>query len=218
MGPKARVILYGFVASPPWRATALTCEALGVEWVLKPLDVTKMDHHKPDYLKLNPIHSIPTMVDGDYILFDSHAISAYLANSYAKDDKWYPKEPKLRGIVDQRLYYNNSVLGPAFKKYGVPFLFNQIPTKESITEVKKAMEGLDKLLGDSQFIALSWPTIADCHCAATVFSIQLMLPQTVTHRISAWLKRCAVTLPGYSKVQEPAAKQLKMLMNASSKL
>lgn len=65
-----KVTLYGFIGSPPARASMMSCAALGVDYELKVLDVTRMEHHTPEYLKLNPIHSIPTMVDGDFVLFD----------------------------------------------------------------------------------------------------------------------------------------------------
>lgn len=203
------VELYGFKISPPLRATMMTCEALDVKYKLKFLDVTKWDHHKPEYLKLNPIHSIPTLVDGDYVLFDSHAISCYLANAYGKDDKWYPKEPRLRGVVDQRLHFDNGVLGPALKKMGVPVLFGEKPNPDHIASIKEALEDLDKLLGDSQFIALNWPTIADCHCSAAAISAESLLPDVVPPRVSAWLRRCEEKLPGFQKIHGPALEQMK---------
>ncbi|KAK3911075.1 Glutathione S-transferase 1, isoform D [Frankliniella fusca] len=203
------VEIYGFIVSPPTRSTMMTCEAIGIDYKLNVLDVTKWEHHEPEYLKLNPIHSIPTLVDDDYVLFDSHAISAYLISAYGKEDKWYPKEPRLRGIVDQRLHFDNGVLMPSFKSVGVPILFGQVPDTSVLTKLKEALLDLDKLLGDSQFIALDWPTIADLHCAVTAMSAEFMLPDFITPRVSAWLRRCEKALPGYEKVNGPAADQLK---------
>lgn len=212
----AKVVeLYGFEVSPPTRATMMTCEALGIEYKLNVLNVLTLDHYKPEYLKLNPIHSIPTMVDGDYVLFDSHAMSAYLCNAYGKDDKWYPKEPRLRGIVDQRLHFDNGVLGPSFKNFGVPVLFGKQPDPSLLTKLKDALLDLDKLLGDSQFIALDWPTIADCHCSVAAMSAELVLPNHITPRVSAWLRRCEKALPGYEKVNGPAVEQMKALFSGS---
>ncbi|XP_026284442.1 glutathione S-transferase 1 [Frankliniella occidentalis] len=205
--------LYGFIASPPLRASMMTCEAIAVKYKLKFLNVLKMDHHKPEFLKLNPLHSIPTMVDGDYVLFDSHAISSYLVNAYGNDDKWYPKEPRLRGVVDQRLHFDNGVLGPAFKKLGVPVLFGKQPNPNHVISLKEALQDLDKLLGDSQFIALSWPTIADCHCSSSALSAECVMPDIVPPRVSAWLRRCEDALPGFQKVHSPAVEQLKQLFS-----
>lgn len=75
------------------------------EMVFKRLHAYKFYRH----LQLNPQHTIPTLTDGDYVVWDSHAIIAYLVNKYAKDDSFYPKDPQKRGTVDNRLHYNNSV-------------------------------------------------------------------------------------------------------------
>ncbi|XP_034234171.1 glutathione S-transferase 1-like [Thrips palmi] len=206
-----KVTLYGFDASPPFRAAKMSCAALGVEYTVKYVDVTQMENRRPEYLKLNPIHTVPTMVDGDYVLFDSHAISCYLANKYGKDDKWYPKDPCQRGIVDQRLHFDCSVLGIALRNVGVPLLFGKQPNEKTIAPLVKAVKSLDKLLGDNEFIALNHPTIADCHCSATVLSIQALLPNAVTSRVAAWLERCKTALPGFEKINNPALEQLQTL-------
>ncbi|KAJ1520783.1 hypothetical protein ONE63_003877 [Megalurothrips usitatus] len=173
--PREPIKLHGFTLSPPFRASAMTCEVLGIEYKTQFIDVTSLEHRKPAYLKLNPLHSIPTMEDGDYILYDSHAISAYLCNMYGKDNKWYPTDPRQRGIVDQRLHFDCSVLGPSFKNMAIPLLFGKQIQPKMVEHVKESMQQLDKLLGDRKFIALDWPTIADCHCSSTVISIQVSL-------------------------------------------
>lgn len=63
---------------------------------------------------MNPQHTVPTLNDNGYILWDSHAINAYLVGKYGKDDSLYPKDLQKRGIVDQRLHYNSSVIQPRF--------------------------------------------------------------------------------------------------------
>lgn len=62
--------------------------------------------------QMNPQHTVPTLDDDGYILWDSHAINAYLVEKYGKDDSFYPKDLKKRGIVDQRLHFDTGVLFP----------------------------------------------------------------------------------------------------------
>lgn len=45
-------------------------------------------------------------MDGDLVLWDSHAIASYLANAYGKDDSLYPKDLQKKALVDQRLYFD----------------------------------------------------------------------------------------------------------------
>lgn len=50
----------------------------------------------------------------------------YLVNQYGKNDSLYPKDPKARAMVDQRLYYDMGTMYPAFSDYYVSH-FNYPP-------------------------------------------------------------------------------------------
>lgn len=64
------------------------------------------------FLQLNPLHTIPTLQDGDFVLFDSHAINNYLVDKYGKSDSLYPKNLEKRAIVEQRQHFDCGILFP----------------------------------------------------------------------------------------------------------
>ena len=43
----------------------------------------------------------------DFILSESKAIAAYIAAKYDKSERLYPRDPEIRGAVDQRVYFND---------------------------------------------------------------------------------------------------------------
>lgn len=101
--------LYYMDASAPCRSVMMTAKVLGVELNLKFLNLMSGEHMKPEFLKINPQHNVPTIDDNGFYLNESRAICAYLVNQYGKDDKLYPKDPKVRAKVDQRLYFDMGV-------------------------------------------------------------------------------------------------------------
>ena len=61
-----------------------------------------------------------------YILFPlsrfSRAIMCYLANQYGEDESIYPKDPKKRAVVDQRLNFDIGTLYLRFTNLYVSFI------------------------------------------------------------------------------------------------
>ena len=64
------------------------------------------------YLAMNPNARVPTLVDGDYALWESNSIMRYLCMAYRPDSSIYPKEPKLRAAVDRWLDWTLSTVQP----------------------------------------------------------------------------------------------------------
>ena len=52
----------------------------------------------------------------------SRAIMTYLAEQYGKDDSLYPKDPKKRAMVNQRLYFD---MGTLYQRFGDLYVSNQ---------------------------------------------------------------------------------------------
>lgn len=98
--------LYFTLGSPPSRAVLQTIRMLGLDVEVKNLSLLKGEHLTPEFLKLNPMHQVPVLVDGDLILTESRAIMAYLANSRKPGSSLYPTDPKKRVLVDQMLFFD----------------------------------------------------------------------------------------------------------------
>src|SRR6202043_987423 len=92
-----------------------------VLWCLRELDLAyeRIDagmafgkNHEPDYLAMNPNGRVPTLVDGDFVLWESNSIMRYLVLAYRPQSTLYPQEPRVRAGVDRWLDWTLSTLQP----------------------------------------------------------------------------------------------------------
>ena len=92
-----------------------------VLWCLRELDLpfARIDAgmqfgrtSEPDYLAMNPNGRIPTLVDGDYVLWESNSIMRYLCMAYGPASPIYPQDAKRRAGVDRWLDWTLSTLQP----------------------------------------------------------------------------------------------------------
>jgi glutathione S-transferase len=92
-----------------------------VLWCLRELDLAyeRIDagmafgrNNEPDYLAMNPNGRVPTLVDGDFVLWESNSIMRYLVLAYAPGSPIYPDAPKRRASVDRWLDWTLSTLQP----------------------------------------------------------------------------------------------------------
>lgn len=103
--------LYFAAFSPPSRTALMTIRNLGLEVELKLVDFNKQENKSEEYSKLNPLNQIPVLIDDDgFVLTESRAIATYLVNSRQPNSSLYPTDPVKRAMVDQRLYYDATVV------------------------------------------------------------------------------------------------------------
>jgi glutathione S-transferase len=69
-------------------------------------------NHEPDYLAMNPNARVPTLVDGDFVLWESNSIMRYLVRAYRPQSPLYPHAARVRAGVDRWLDWTLSTLQP----------------------------------------------------------------------------------------------------------
>lgn len=105
----SKLILYYSPRSPVARACLMLIKYLKLEVEVRTLDLSKRDQLSEEFLKINPAHQVPTLVDGDFVLTESRAILRYLVNSRQPGSDLYPTDPKARARVDQRLCFDSTL-------------------------------------------------------------------------------------------------------------
>lgn len=66
----------------------------------------------PEYSALNPMQKVPTLVDGDTVIWQSNTILRYLANK--TDSALYPADATQRSLVDRWMDWMLAELNPAY--------------------------------------------------------------------------------------------------------
>ncbi|XP_047986460.1 glutathione S-transferase 1-like isoform X2 [Leguminivora glycinivorella] len=211
------VKLYKLDASPPARACMVACELLAVRAELVDVNLLQGEHLQPEFLKINPIHTIPVLEDGGLAIHDSHAILMYLADAYGKQESLYPREPRQRALVNQKLFFNSSILFPRLRNITYPLIIEgvkEIPQK-GLDAIEEAYGFLEEFLSRSRHLAGDDVTIADIAAYATVTSLELLLPLNAQKypKTQAWLKALE-KLPAVQKCNAKGVEDLKQFINS----
>lgn len=102
-------------------SVAILAKHLSIEVNLVKTSPLEGETKTEEYLKLNPSHTVPTLVDGDFALFESRAILGYLVTKYAPGNEIYPSEAQARAKVDKVLFFDAASFYPAVKAILVSF-------------------------------------------------------------------------------------------------
>ncbi|XP_017116396.1 glutathione S-transferase 1 [Drosophila elegans] len=196
------IVLYGMDISPPVRACKLTLRALNLDYDYKEVDLLAGEHLNEEFLKKNPQHTVPLLDDNGAFIWDSHAIVCYLVDKYATSDELYPRDLVKRAQVDQRLFFDASILFMSLRNVSIPYFINQVSEvpKEKVNNIKDAYGHLETFLGDNPYLTGSILTVADICCGATASSLAavLELDQEKYPKVAGWLDRLS-SLPHYEE-------------------
>ncbi|TRY66937.1 hypothetical protein TCAL_07652 [Tigriopus californicus] len=203
------VELYGMSASAPCRIVAMTLEVLEVPYEYKTIDLMAGDQMKPEYLKINPQHNIPTLVDGDFAMNESRAIATYLANAYGKDSKLYPVDPKVRAVVDQRLYFDMGVFYKAIGDIIYPKMFEgKDPESGAKDKLKEVLGWVNDMIKKSGYAAgTDSLTLADLAFIASFSTLVETGSFDVSGfaELNAWFEKVKGEIKNYEKANGAGA-------------
>jgi len=211
--------LYYLPASSPCRSVLLAARAVGVDLNLKLTNLMDGAHLTPEYLKMNPQHTVPTLNDDGFCLWESRAIISYLADKYGKDDSLYPKDPKKRALVDQRLYFDIGTLFQRFGDYYYPIMFAKTPADpEKYKKVEESYEFLNKFLENQDFVAGDNLTLADLAIIASVSTAEIVgFDLSKYPNVAKWFENSKKIIPGYDELNQPGCLKFKEMYDNLTK-
>ncbi len=102
-----------------------TLEESNIKYKIVKIDTTKGEHRTPDYLAINPLGQVPTLVlpDGG-VLYETAAIMLYLADIHHLDDLAPPVDHPLRGLFYRSLFGLSNGIQNDYKRFYYPDRFS----------------------------------------------------------------------------------------------
>jgi len=155
-------------------------EELGVPYEVVRLNLEAGDQKKPEYLKLNPNGTVPTLVDGALAIWESAAIVQYLADKYPEKRLAPPVGTPARGLYYQWSFFAMCGLEPPAITI---FLHTvRLPEGERLpqlvagarTQLAAAVRLVDGALAGKDFILGSEFSAADVLIGSTLWWCHMM--------------------------------------------
>ena len=119
------------------------------------------------YLAMNPNGRVPTLVEGDFVLWESNSVMRYLCLAHGQNSSIYPQAPQHRAAVDRWLDWTLSTLQPVDRPVFWA-LVRTPPEKRDMVVIQKDADAeavqwriIDAQLAKRRFIEGDQFTIAD---------------------------------------------------------
>jgi glutathione S-transferase len=188
--------LYGFPPSPnTWKVRAVAAQ-LGIPLEFELVDLTKP--RSAAYLALNPTGRTPTLVDGDFILWESSAIMQNLAGRSA--NSLWPDNARTRADITrwqcwQLAHWSAEACQPlTFQRFVKKVLNLGPPDAAAVAKATEAFNRearmLDAHLSGRSYLVGNALTLADFAVAGAVaYAKEAELPLAPYSHVRDWLAR-----------------------------
>jgi GST-like protein len=161
--------------TPNGKKVTILLEELGVPYNAVPCKISQGDQFKPEFLKINPNHRMPAMVDTEpadggepLSLFESGAIMFYLAE---KHGRFLPADTRGRHAVNQWVNWQMANQGPKLGECGHFLRRDQDREGDQSYAIRRFTDEANRIYGvlnnalyRNKYIAGDEYTIADMIC------------------------------------------------------
>uniref|UniRef100_M4ECU1 glutathione transferase n=2 Tax=Brassica campestris TaxID=3711 RepID=M4ECU1_BRACM len=181
---KEKLKLYSYWRSSCGHRVRIALSLKGIEYEYIPVNLLKGEQFDPDFMKINPMGTVPALVDGEVVITDSFAIIMYL-------DEKYPEPPLLPRDLHKRAlnYQVASIISSGIQPHQNLAVIRYIEEKTNGEEkiawinnaIRKGYTALEKLLvnyagiyatGDEIYLADLF-LVAQVHGAMIKFKIDV---------------------------------------------
>ena len=159
-------------------------------------------HREPEYLRLNPYGRVPTLQDGDFLLYESNAILQYL-EAIHPTPPLVPADAKGRALVDMHLRLCDLQMARQtgiiiFPKRFLPKeRWDEKAMAQARTEIERHLQVLERELAQGQYLVGNQYSLAEVSYTPFVQFLPLM-EISPPPAVAAWVAHM---------LERPSAKQ-----------
>ncbi|HEX6243636.1 MAG TPA: glutathione S-transferase family protein [Polyangiales bacterium] len=168
--------LYYHPASPNGRRAILTLRQLGLSAEEIVVEFARGENSSAEYTQLNPNQKVPTLVDGDFVLWESNAIMQYLA-SKKPEAGLMPRDERGRADLLRWQCWNMNHFAPAVGTFNWENLLKRMfgggdadaaKLAQADKELTRFGKVLDAHLADRRYVLGDQLSVADLSLASTL--------------------------------------------------
>jgi glutathione S-transferase len=185
--------IYGIARTRAYRVLWMATE-LGLDYEHLPIEIGDAGARSPAFLAINPNGRLPVIVDDGFVLFESLAITLYLAKKHSLG-KLYPATLEGEARAWQWSFWAIAEVDRGVNIWSLhavrlaPEERNASLREEALKVVAVPFQVLDAALAKTPYLLGDDFTVADLNVAA-VISRAIEMDLSATLHLKAWLTRC----------------------------
>src|ERR1700722_9718986 len=183
--------IYGIARTRAYRAMWMAME-LGLDYEHLPIEIGDAGARSPEFLAINPNGRLPVIVDDDFVLFESLAITLYLAK---KHGKLYPATLEGEAKAWQWSFWAIAEVNRGVNIWSLhavrlpPQERDAALREEALKIIATPFKVLDATLAETPYLLGNDFTVADLNVAA-VISRGIAMDLSAVPNLKTWLIRC----------------------------
>ena len=185
--------IYGVARTRAFRALWMAKE-VGLDYEHLPIEIGDAGARSPDFLAINPNGRVPVIVDNGFVLFESLAITLYLAKKHS-NGKLYPGTLEGEAKAWQWSLWAVTEVDRGVNIWSLhavrlpPAERDAVMRDEALKVLVAPFRVLDAAVTKEQYLLGNNFTVADLNVAA-VISRAIDMDLSAAPNLRAWLTRC----------------------------
>nr|ANO39961.1 glutathione S-transferase F7 [Populus yatungensis] len=193
----------------------LTClHEKNLDFELVPVDLLAGEHKQPPFLAKNPFGQIPALEEDDLTLFESRAITSYLAEKFKGTGYDLIRHENLKEAASVKVWTEveshryNPAIAPIVFQFMVAPLHGNLPDQTiidaNVEKLGKVLDIYEAKLSSTKYLAGDFYSLADLHHLPYTFYLMKTPAASVVNErphVKAWWEDIS-SRPAFKKVAE----------------